>query len=72
MIPVTLEAGDETLSVCECWLWVMLNRHRPKFDARAPALRARSITLHTIQRAHDARRELLLIVPLTVLTIVAG
>ena len=37
---------------------------RPKFDARAPAHRARSITLHTIQRAHRARRELLLVVPL--------
>ena len=49
----------------------MLNRNRPKFDARAPAHRARSITLHTIQRAHRARRELLLIVPLTVATIVA-
>ena len=49
----------------------MLNRRRPKFDARAPAQRARSITLHTIQRAHAARRELLLIVPLTALTIVA-
>ena len=49
----------------------MLNRHRPKFDARAPAQRARSITLHTIQRAHAARRELLLIVPLTIATVVA-
>ena len=44
----------------QCCLWEMLNRRRPKFDARAPAQRARSITLHTIQRAHAARRELLL------------
>lgn len=43
---------------------------RSKFDARAPAVRARSITLHTIQRAHDARRELLLVVPLTIATVV--
>ena len=50
---------------------VMRNRPRPKFDARAPAHRARSITLHTIQRAHRARRELLLVVPLTVATVVA-
>src|SRR4051794_39173761 len=49
----------------------MLKRQRPRFDARAPAHRARSITLHTIQRAHRARRELLLVVPLTAATIVA-
>ena len=49
---------------------VRISRRRPKFDARAPAVRARSITLHTIQRAHDARRELLLVVPLTALTVV--
>jgi small conductance mechanosensitive channel len=45
-------------------------RRRPKFDASVPAQRARAITLHTIQRAHEARRELLLIVPLTALTVV--
>jgi small conductance mechanosensitive channel len=49
----------------------MLNHRRPRFDARAPAQRARSITLHTIQRAHAAPRELLLVVPLMALTIVA-
>src|SRR5215210_4937088 len=49
----------------------MLGRNRTRFDARTPAVRARSITLHTIQRAHEARRELLLVVPLTALTVVA-
>jgi len=49
----------------------MFTRRRPRFDARTPAVRARSITLHTIQRAHEARRELLLVVPLTALTVVA-
>jgi small conductance mechanosensitive channel len=49
-----------------------LVRNRPSFDAaKAPAARARSITLHTLQRARRARRELLLIVPLTIATIVA-
>ena len=49
-----------------------LVRNRPTFDAaKAPAARARSITLHTLQRARRARRELLLIVPLTIATIVA-
>src|SRR3954453_20488074 len=48
-----------------------LVRNRPRFDARAPAARARSITLHTLQRARRARRELLVIVPLMALTIVA-
>jgi small conductance mechanosensitive channel len=46
-------------------------RHRTRFDPMMPAHRARTITLHTIQRARQARRELLLIVPLTALTIVA-
>jgi small conductance mechanosensitive channel len=46
-------------------------RQRPRFDAKAPAARARSITLHTLQKAHRARRELLLIVPLTAATIAA-
>src|SRR5215216_2569862 len=41
----------------------------PRFDARAPAHRARSITLQTLQRARRARRELLFIVPLLVATI---
>ena len=45
--------------------------YRPRFDPKAPAARARSITLLTLQRARKARRELLLIVPLTALTIVA-
>src|SRR5215210_2520772 len=49
----------------------MLGRNRTRFDPRARAHRARSITLHTIQRAHQARRELLLVVPLTALTILA-
>ena len=48
-----------------------LARNKPRFDAKAPAARARSITLHTLQRARRARRELLLIVPLTIATIVA-
>ena len=46
-------------------------RQKPRFDARAPAARARSITLHTLQRARRARRELLVVVPLLALTIVA-
>src|SRR3954452_1987491 len=50
----------------------MLGRnHRTRFDPKMPAHRARTITLHTIQRARQARRELLLIVPLTALTILA-
>src|SRR3954465_6360905 len=50
----------------------MLGRRQPsRFDPMMPAHRARTITLHTIQRARQARRELLLIVPLTALTIVA-
>jgi small conductance mechanosensitive channel len=44
---------------------------KPRFDAKAPAARARSITLHTLQRARRARRELLLIVPLLALTVAA-
>ena len=48
-----------------------LVRNKPRFDAKAPAARARSITLHTLQRARRARRELLVIVPLTIATIVA-
>jgi len=43
----------------------------PRFDARAPAHRARSITLQTLQRARRARRELLFIVPLLAATIAA-
>jgi len=43
----------------------------PRFDPKAPAYRARSITLHTLQRARRARRELLLVVPLLALTILA-
>src|SRR5829696_7571836 len=50
---------------------MLIGRNRPRFDPRARAHRARSITLHTIQRAHQARRELLLVVPLTALTILA-
>src|SRR5215208_4629079 len=50
----------------------MLGRHQPtRFDPMMPAHRARVITLHTIQRARAARRQLLLIVPLTALTILA-
>src|SRR5215210_6940238 len=49
----------------------MLDRTRNRFDPMMPAHRARTITLHTIQRARQARRELLLIVPLTALTILA-
>src|SRR6185295_8376641 len=48
-----------------------LARNKPRFDAKAPAARARSITLHTLQRARRSRRELLLIVPLMAATIVA-
>jgi small conductance mechanosensitive channel len=50
----------------------MLGRRQPtRFDPMMPAHRARTITLHTIQRARQARRELMLIVPLTGLTILA-
>jgi len=50
----------------------MLGRRQPtRFDPMMPAHRARTITLHTIQRARQARRELMLIVPLTALTILA-
>jgi len=46
-------------------------RQKARFDPKAPAYRARSITLHTLQRARRARRELLLVVPLLALTILA-
>src|SRR3954466_9579355 len=46
-------------------------RNHTRFDPMMPAHRARTITLHTIQRARQARRELMLIVPLTGLTILA-
>jgi small-conductance mechanosensitive channel len=46
-------------------------RQRPRFDPKAPAARARSITLHTLQRARRARRELLVVVPLTAAVILA-
>src|SRR3954452_13620301 len=46
-------------------------RNHARFDPMMPAQRARTITLHTIQRARQARRELMLIVPLTALTILA-
>jgi small-conductance mechanosensitive channel len=46
-------------------------RPKARFDPKAPAHRARSITLHTLQRARRARRELLLVVPLTAATILA-
>src|SRR5215218_1228378 len=50
----------------------MLGRRQPtRFDPMMPAHRARTITLHTIQRARQARRELMLVVPLMALTIVA-
>src|SRR4051794_13964814 len=49
----------------------MLGRRHTRFDPKMPAHRARVITLHTIQRARQARRELLLVVPLTALTIAA-
>ena len=49
----------------------LARNNKPRFDPKAPAARARSITLHTLQRARRARRELLLIVPLTGLTILA-
>src|SRR3954470_9182188 len=50
----------------------MLGRRQPsRFDPMMPAHRAGTITLHTIQRARQARRELMLIVPLTALTILA-
>lgn len=45
---------------------------RPKpLAASAPAHRARTMTLQTLQRARAARRELLLVVPLTAATILA-
>jgi hypothetical protein len=50
---------------------MLRTREKPRFDARAPAHRARSITLQTLQRARRARRELLLVVPLTAATIAA-
>src|SRR5215210_296834 len=50
---------------------MMLGRARSRFDPMAPAQRARTMTLHTLQRAHRARRELLLVVPLMALTILA-
>src|SRR3954465_747902 len=50
----------------------MLSRRQPtRFDPMMPAHRARTITLHTLQRARQARREMMLIVPLTALTILA-
>jgi small-conductance mechanosensitive channel len=50
---------------------MLRSSQRPKFDPKVPAARARSITLHTLQSARRARRELLLIVPLTVATVFA-
>jgi small conductance mechanosensitive channel len=50
---------------------MLRQRQKSRFDPKAPAYRARSITLHTLQRARRARRELLLVVPLLVLTILA-
>jgi small conductance mechanosensitive channel len=44
---------------------------RKRFDALAPAHRARTMTLQTLQRARDARRELVLVVPLMALTLLA-
>jgi small conductance mechanosensitive channel len=44
---------------------------RKRLDALAPAQRARTMTLQTLQRARDARRELILIVPLMALTLLA-
>src|SRR3954447_15449186 len=50
---------------------MLARRNHARFDPMMPAQRARTITLHTIQRARQARRELMLIVPLTALTILA-
>jgi small conductance mechanosensitive channel len=50
---------------------MLRTREKSRFDPRAPAVRARSITLQTLQRARRARRELLLVVPLTAATIAA-
>src|SRR4051812_50114929 len=50
---------------------MLSRRNHSRFDPMMPAHRARTITLHTIQRARQARRELMLIVPLTALTILA-
>jgi small conductance mechanosensitive channel len=50
---------------------MLRTREKSRFDPRAPAHRARSITLQTLQRARRARRELLLVVPLTAATIAA-
>lgn len=44
---------------------------RKRLETLAPAQRARTMTLQTLQRARDARRELVLIVPLLALTLLA-
>jgi small conductance mechanosensitive channel len=44
---------------------------RRRFNARAPAQRARTMTVQTLQRARDARRELVLVVPLMAITLLA-
>ena len=44
---------------------------RSRFNARAPAHRARTMTLQTLQRAREARRELVLVVPLMAVTLLA-
>jgi small conductance mechanosensitive channel len=44
---------------------------RRQFNARAPAHRARTMTLQTLQRARHARRELVLVVPLMAITLLA-
>ena len=44
---------------------------KKRLETLAPAHRARTMTLQTLQRARDARRELVLIVPLLALTLLA-
>jgi small conductance mechanosensitive channel len=44
---------------------------KKRFEALAPAQRARTMTLQTLQAARDARRELALVVPLMALTLLA-
>lgn len=52
------------------WVDMPIFRRR-RFNARAPAHRARTMTLQTLQRARDARRELVLVVPLMAITLLA-
>src|SRR3712207_5512320 len=48
-----------------------LNRRRPPVDALVSAQRARQLTLRTLEHASRARRQLFLLVPLLVATLLA-